>query len=198
MNRTQFKRRQAMGFAPPQLTETSNSMTILAKATETPNFTPASNDVHAAVCCDVVDMGNVKTEWQGKTRQVHKVRIVFQVDEVDDQNGKPIVVGQMFTLSLSEKANLRKFLESWRGKAFTGDELKDGFDVEKLIGAPATIQTLQVTRGDRVYANIQTIMRLVPGQPRLEVRDYIRMKDRTEGQQTGDSQREEEDDDLPF
>lgn len=172
-------------------------MGIIAKASDS-NFTPAPDGVHAAVCCDVVDLGKIKSEWQGKTREVHKIRILFQIDKLNEEK-KPFIVGQMYTLSLSEKANLRKFLENWRGKAFTGDELKDGFDVEKLLGAPATIQTLQATKGDKTYANIQTIMRLVQGMPKLEIHDYVRVKDRTD---SPDGQGEEppppDDDDLPF
>lgn len=172
-------------------------MTILARASDS-NYTPAPNNVYPAVCCDVIDLGNIKSEWQGKTREQHKIRVVFQID-LENEEKKRFIVSQQFTLSLSEKANLRKFLESWRGIAFTPDELKDGFDVEKLLGAPATIQTVQATRGDKTYANIQTIMRLVKGMPKLEVKDYVRVKDRTDGQQpNGEEPPPPDDDDLPF
>ena len=36
--------------------------------------------------------------------------------------------------TLGKKATLRKLLEGWRGKAFTDEELKDGFDLSKLVG----------------------------------------------------------------
>jgi hypothetical protein len=42
---------------------------------------------------------------------------------------------------MNEKANLRAFLTSWRGKAFTEEEAKD-FDVAKLIGAPCLLNII--------------------------------------------------------
>ena len=40
-----------------------------------------------------------------------------------------------YTLSMSEKANLRKHLETWRGKAFTeADFGPGGFNMAKLLG----------------------------------------------------------------
>ena len=65
-------------------------------------------------------------------------------------------------LSLSEKANLRKDLESWRGKAFTAEELK-GFDIEKLIGVNAMASIIHNQSGDRTYANISSISKLMKG-----------------------------------
>jgi hypothetical protein len=53
----------------------------------------------------------------------------------DDEKGEmPHVLSKEFTISLAEKANLRKFLESWRGQNFTKEEL-EGFDIDKLLGA---------------------------------------------------------------
>src|SRR5690349_9346134 len=34
----------------------------------------------------------------------------------------PMSIGRTYTLSMSEKSNLRKDLQSWRGKSFTDDE----------------------------------------------------------------------------
>jgi hypothetical protein len=48
------------------------------------------------------------------------------------KDGRPFMLSKSYTLSLHEKASLRKDLESWRGKAFTEAELT-GFDLEKLI-----------------------------------------------------------------
>src|SRR5688572_1899141 len=113
-------------------------------------FTPAPEGGHSAVCVDVVDLGIVKTEWKGKEKQVHKCRIVFEIGE-QMENGQPFTVSQQFTASLSEKANLRKFLEAWRGRPFTPEELA-GFDTEQLIHAPAVVQVVHREREGKVYA----------------------------------------------
>jgi hypothetical protein len=45
-----------------------------------------------------------------------------------------------FTPSLHEKANFRKFLQSWRGRGLMGSELAE-FDEETLIGSPGVAVT---------------------------------------------------------
>src|SRR5690242_21213559 len=132
-------------------------MPIIAK-NEGSAYTPAPQGQFIAVCADVIDLGMVTTEWQGQKRTTHKIRIVFLINESMD-DGRPFTVSQQFTLSLNEKANLRKFLESWRGQPFTLTELSEGFDIERLIGANAVVQIVHAERGEKVYANVQEIGR---------------------------------------
>lgn len=180
-------------------------MAIIAK--DAGSFTPHPEGQFPAVCVDVVDKGIVETTWQGKTRSRHVVRLVFQSDEQLD-NGKPAIASRTFTLSLGEKSALRPFLESWRGKKFTGDELA-GFDLESLIGVGAIIQVLHEQKGDKTYDNIVSAMKLMKGMTKLTPRDYVRVADRptepaTNGQHAGPGLDEipealdEADDDLPF
>lgn len=161
-------------------------------------FTPAPEGQHVAVCVDVVDLGIVETKWKEKTKQVHKCRLVFEIAE-EMENGKRFTVSRQFTASLSEKANLRKFLESWRGRAFTKEELA-GFDTEQLLGAPAVIQVVHNDRGDKTYANIDTVMKLMKGLPRLAPSGaYVRVKDRTEApHDDGAPPHDDDDSSLPF
>jgi hypothetical protein len=173
-------------------------MAIIAKDTGG-GFTPHPEGQFRAVCVDVVDKGLVETTWQGKTRSQHKIRVVFQTEE-QMPDGKPAMASRSFTLSLGEKSALRPFLEAWRGRKFTGEELA-GFDVEKLIGAGAVIQIVHEHKGDKVYDNITSIMKLMKGMEALKVRDYVRVQDRVP---VGAGSFEEppaaldEDDDLPF
>jgi hypothetical protein len=117
----------------------------------------------------------------------------------------------LFTLSMHEKATLRKFLESWRGKAYTNDEADQGIDVELMIGVNAVIQIAHNVRDGSTWADIQSIMKPMKGMTPLQVRDYVRVKDRPADQQptraaattyTGmddfPAALEAEDDDLPF
>lgn len=174
-------------------------MGIIAKAG--PTFVPAPEGQFPAVCADVVDLGMVTTEWNGSKRTAHKIRIVFLISEQTD-DGRPFTVSQLFTLSLSEKANLRKFLESWRGRAFTAAELTDGFDIEKLLGADAVVQIVHAQKGDKVYANIQAIMKAMKGMDKVAIpSDYVRAKDRADEPKSFEQIKrevEEEDSDLPF
>jgi hypothetical protein len=154
-----------------------------------------------AVCVDVVDLGIVKTTWQGKEKSVHKCRIVFELGVTDADTGKRLTISAYYTASLGEKANLRKFLEAWRGKAFTAEELK-GFDTEQLIGVGALIQVVHATKGDKTYDNINSIM--VPPKPMAWLEpsgQYVRVQDRPKdanGDAPSDDTPPHTDDDLPF
>lgn len=160
------------------------------------NFTPAPAGAHAAVCVDVVDLGILEVTYAGVTKSQHKIRIAWQIAE-DMENGKPFLVQKRYTLSLHEKAALRKDLESWRGKAFTPQEL-GGFDVENLLHAPCMLNVIHETKDGKTYSNIASIMRLPKGMLPPVPRDYIRVIDRTpEGQQPPASE-EIGDDDVPF
>ncbi len=167
---------------------------------DTNDFKLAPDGQHQAVCVDVIDKGLVAVEWEGKKKTQHKCRIVWEIDEVMD-DGKRYTVGRQFTASLSEKANLRGFLEAWRGRPFTEAELA-GFDTESLIGVNAQIQVIHTKKGDRTYDNINSIMKLAKGMERMSPSGkYIRVKDRTPAEQTANSHDDPpplDDSDLPF
>ena len=58
------------------------------------------------------------------------------------------LIAKEYTVSLNEKANLRKDLESWRGKEIQPTEL-EGFDMTNLLGVQCT---LQIMHNDNGYA----------------------------------------------
>jgi hypothetical protein len=133
---------------------------------------------YLGVCVDFVDIGMVETSWRGEKRMTHKCRIVFELAETNPKTGDRYIAGERFTASLSEKANLRAFLEQWRGQPFTADELK-GFDTEKLIGANAYVQIVHNAKDDKTYDNINSVMKPMKGTARLEPSGkYQRVKDR--------------------
>ncbi len=163
------------------------------------DFQLAPEGQHQAVCVDVVDLGMVAVEWQGQKKTQHKCRLVWEVDE-KMPNGKRFTVRRQFTASLGMKANLRGFLEAWRGRPFTDAELA-GFDTEQLIGVNALIQVVHTKKGDKTYDNINAIMRLAKGMTPIEpTADYVRVQDRTNGQQEADEipPFDESDSSVPF
>jgi hypothetical protein len=155
------------------------------------DFTPAPEGQFQAVCVDVVDLGISKrmNTFTQKEEERDELRIVFQLkvldqagNEIRTEQGGRFLVSQMFKKSLHEKSKLRPFLESWRGRKFTKDEL-DGFDVERLIDANAILQTVHnISKANgKTYANIQSLMPVNPAfnlQP-LQPENYTRKKDRT-------------------
>lgn len=131
------------------------------------DFKPVPAGTHRAVCTMVVDMG-VQPSSKFAPRQ--KVYIRFELpDELTEWTDKdgnkhtgPMVIGKQYTASLSEKANLRRDLEGWRGRLFTEAELK-AFDLKNILGAAAMIGVTHNNSGGKTYANLATIMGLPKG-----------------------------------
>jgi hypothetical protein len=128
-----------------------------------------------AVCCAVWDLGLQKTTFNGEDKIQHKIIIAWEIEEKINQpdseyKGKPYMLNKKYTLSLGEKANLRKDLDSWRGKPFTAEEIENGFDVEKLYGINCLIGIKhEPDKRDpsKVYANVTAILPPVKGMEKL-------------------------------
>ena len=153
------------------------------------------------MCCDIVDMGLVETNYSGKVKKQHKVRVIWQVDEKRASDGARFQVSKRYTLSLHEKAALRKDLESWRGVPFNEEQLS-GWDIEAVLNAPCMVSIVQNAANGNIYANVTAIMRLPKGMQPLAVDPaYVRVQDRPieciEGPPP-DSEWQASDDDVPF
>lgn len=136
------------------------------------DFDPVPEGSHLAVCDLFVDLGQQETSYNGQSKVQHKIYLRWQIPslrlsyEKDGvQHEGPMTIGSKFTLSLHEKAALRKVLQSWRGRAFTPDELKK-FDVTTVLGAPCLITVTHTPRDNGgVYANVGAVAKLPPGVP---------------------------------
>lgn len=98
-----------------------------------------------ARCIRVIELGTQKKEYQGQTSWKRQTLVVWELPDnlmTDGEHaGKPFTISQFYTASLGEKANLRRDLEGWRGKAFTQEEL-NGFDQRKIIGQPCMLNLI--------------------------------------------------------
>lgn len=138
-------------------------MALMAKDTGGGDFTPVPQGTHTAICNMVVDLGLQNSTYQGQARVRHECFIRWELPnerieyERDGQkiNG-PMSIGKTYTLSLGEKANLRKDLEAWRGRAFTEAELK-GFDLFNLLGHPCQLSVIHEDKNGKIYANIKSV-----------------------------------------
>lgn len=149
-------------------------MPVIAKQPES-TFEPAPEGLHQAVCVDVVDLGLQTTEWGTK----HKVDLRWQIDAVNAK-GYRFELRKRYTLSLHEKAGLRKDLQTWRGRKFTEQEL-DGFDLEKLLGVNCQLQVIHnITDSGKTFANVQAIVPHNARVPKIAALDYTREQDRAQ------------------
>ena len=127
-------------------------------------FKPHPEGTLAAVCVDVIDLGKKVDEWQGTTRILPKCALVFMTGKINAETGEHHDVSIEHTVSMGDKANLRRFLESWRGKKYTEDQAQKGVPIHKLVGQSGliTVEHHQSKQG-RTYARILSVSPLPEG-----------------------------------
>jgi len=127
------------------------------------NFKKVPPGVYVARCYSLIDMGTQVTDGQYGAKEQHKIRIGFEIFGEDDNgqpltidmDGKemPLTISKTYTLSLHEKAGLRKDLAAWRGRDFTEEEAK-AFDVSKLVNAYCMVNVTTSENNGKTYTNI--------------------------------------------
>jgi hypothetical protein len=134
-------------------------MALVATETGGADFVITPEGQYIGRCYRIVDLGTqtINSAIFG-TSEKHQVMISWELIGQDDprmEDGKPFSAHQTYTVSLHEKAKLRKDLEAWRGTKFTTAELA-GFDISTVLGAYCMIQIVHDETGK--FANVQTIM----------------------------------------
>ncbi len=135
------------------------------------DFQQVNPGTYVARCFRMIEIGTIKEEYQGQEKIQQKVMISWELPTekavFDITKGEePFAVSKTYTLSMHEKANLRKDLESWRGKGFTEDEAKR-FDLTVLLGKPCLLSLIHIpskTNPGRNYTVISSIMPMMKGQ----------------------------------
>jgi hypothetical protein len=133
-------------------------MSLIASA-NTSKYTPAPEGTHRARCAQVIDLGTHKSQWNGQTRYSHKVRIGWELSDERTKEGRPYSVSQTYTLSLEPSAILRRDLETWRGRAFTEEEL-NGFHLKHITDVPALVTVVHSSSSGRTYAKVSSVAKL--------------------------------------
>jgi hypothetical protein len=144
-------------------------MKIVASSSGGSNYEPVPAGTYIARCFSMVHIGTVMESYQGESKLQNKVRLSWELPlelkVFKEENGEqPYTLGKEFTLSLNEKATLRKFLESWRGKAFTEDEAKS-FDITVLLGKPCMLNVIHKVsqKNGKSYAEIASVAPMMKG-----------------------------------
>jgi hypothetical protein len=130
------------------------------------NFKRVPSGVHIGRCYSLIDLGTQLSTGQYGEKLQHKIRVAWELFG-EDEEGKPLTVefdgkempmtiSKSYTLSLSEKASLRKDLQSWRGREFTDEEAK-GFDISKLIGAYCMVNVTTSETNGKTYSNVANL-----------------------------------------
>lgn len=138
-------------------------MGFVASDTGGGNFKRVPAGVHIGRCYSLIDLGTQLTSGQFGEKMQHKIRIGWELFG-EDEEGKPLtidvdgrempmVISKNYTVSLHEKANLRKELAQWRGRDFTEEEAK-AFDISKLVGAYCMVNVTTSETNGKTYSNV--------------------------------------------
>lgn len=141
-------------------------MALTASDSGSGNFKRVPAGSHIARCFSIADLGTHTTNGQYGETTNRKIRLAWEIFGEDENNepltievdGKqmPMTINKTYTLSLGEKAALRKDLSAWRGRDFTPDELK-AFDVSTVIGAYAMLNVTISESNGKTYSNVAGI-----------------------------------------
>jgi hypothetical protein len=128
------------------------------------NFERCPAGMHLGRCYRIVDLGTQKSEYMGQVKYLHKIMVGWEIHGTDDsgktiqmKDGRPFAIFKNYTLSWSEKANLRLDLQSWRGKSFTQEEMRK-FDLKNVLGAWCMLNVIErAGQNGNTYANVDGI-----------------------------------------
>lgn len=124
-------------------------------------ITPAGT--HIATCYRVIDLGTqLVSDFKGGTKKQHKITISWEIANEAMKDGRPFSIHKQYTLSSSEKANLRIDLQSWRGVPFSDADFGK-FDIGVLIGKSCMLGVVHESKNGDTFANISSIMKLPKG-----------------------------------
>lgn len=127
------------------------------------NFKRVPPGAYIGRCFSLVDLGTQLSSGQFGEKMQHKIKLGWELFG-EDENGNPLTIdvdgkempltiSKSYTVSLHEKAGLRKDLAAWRGKDFTDEEAK-AFDVAKLLGAYCMVNVTQSESNGKTYSNV--------------------------------------------
>ena len=157
-------------------------------------FIPTSNDSEfetpppgwvPARIIDVIDLGPMRTFYNGQEKIKDKFQLVFATKHIG-QNGLPLFVWQKYTLSLHVNSMFRQHLKNWKGRDIT-DEERAAFNIENLYGKGCLINIIHNTGNEgSIYANVGAISQLRPGEEAPPIpSDYVRELDRQPSKDIG-------------
>lgn len=142
-------------------------MSIIAKPSQS-NYEPLASGTYPARLYQIIHIGTIPNEYLGEIKHLDKVRLGFEFPTetkvfTEEKGEQPYVLSVEFTLSMHEKANLRKFIEAWLGKRLSDAEAINT-DIEEFLGKEGLANVVHSeAKNGNVYANIQSISPLPKG-----------------------------------
>lgn len=125
------------------------------------DFQQAPAGSHIARCIKIIDIGTHHGEYQGAPTVRNQIIVQWELPNETmtiDGEQMPLIVSKFYTNSLSEKANLRKDLESWRARPFSPEELMK-FDLMKILGVGCMVSVVHNEKGKAKVVSVSALPR---------------------------------------
>ncbi len=147
-------------------------MSLKIKKKSGSSVPPIDAGTYPAVCVGIVDLGEQYSETFKKYND--KMLVIWEIPSQTieiDGGDKPRWLSKDFSASLNEKSNLYQTLVSWRGKAFTENELTEDetgfmqFSVLDMLGTGCFLQVIVEEKDGNSYNRITSVIALPAGMP---------------------------------
>jgi len=140
-------------------------MLVANETTSRKQSTPLEAGPYIARCVQIIDLGDQFNDLSNKWAR--KTMLTFELPtERIDVGGemKPRLMSKTYTLSLNEKATLRKDIESWFGRQLEFSDFP--FDIKAMISVPCTLNVItRKSKSGNDYAVIGSIGKTMKGVP---------------------------------
>ena len=143
-------------------------MGITAKRGSTREPVPAGT--YPARLYKIIHFGTIPDTYQGQQKMTNKIRLDWELPTemkvFDPEKGEqPLSISKDYTLSMNEKANLCRDIESWEGRKFQSDEEAEAYDITDLIGRDCMINVAHKVSNasGNIYAYIASISPMPKG-----------------------------------
>lgn len=120
---------------------------------------------HIARCYKFMHLGTILNNFNELRDTVRfTFELPYETREFKEGEGEePMSISMDFTNFLGSQTKLKQMLETWRGQAFTVEEL-EGFDLENAVGAPCQVTISHKTsKAGNKYEAITAITALPKG-----------------------------------
>lgn len=134
------------------------------------NYIHVKPGTYVARCVSLIELGTQTDDFQGKGKTTRKKIILgwelpTELHEFSEEKGlQPYTVNRTYSLSMHEKSELRKNIDSWLG-GLRKEEIP--FNVAKLLDKPCLINMVKVegeTDPDNPKTKVGTVTSLSRGQ----------------------------------
>lgn len=109
----------------------------------------------------IADLGTQDDSYQGKPKRARKMMVWWELAQKMD-DGQPYSVFLEYSQFLTEKAKLRKHMESWAGKAMDEKAIKDFNPKTYMLGKACMVNLVQKENGKVVVEGLLPVPEGMP------------------------------------